>query len=117
MGKLRDRRRGGGPTRTISGLNRMGTMQKIMGNKGGVQFPVHGEHDGGRVYEIAADTTATTEDIGRHTGVYLMEADSLNGGDIPTGAVSNYKRVNWTIRGNNLVVWAEGPVACKFWVF
>lgn len=118
MGKLRNRRRGGGPAKTLTGLNRTGAANKILANRGGIQNPTVGDLPAGK--EVAITVAASkphTENVGRFLGAILIEMDSTAGGDISeTNPPDAY--VNWTKRGNNLVVWANtGTVTCRFWVF
>ena len=106
MGALRNKRRGGGPAKTLTGLNRAGAANKILGNKGGVQNPTVGD----------VGTAPVTERVGRHLGALLIECDGTDGGAISETNPAEYI-VNWTSRGNNLVVWANGTAAVRFWVF
>lgn len=117
MGRLRDRRRGGGPAKTLSGLNRMGAMQKIMGAKGGIQYPIVGEHDGGRseTFNLEAGVPQT-KDLKRFSGIYLEDVDPYSGDAIPESAATTVK-VNFTTRGNNLVIWADAACSVSVWVY
>lgn len=117
MGKLRNRRRGGGPAKTLTGLNRTGSANKILGNKGGIQNPLVGDMAGGKEVVVQAGIKPSIENVGRHLGCLLIECDSTSGGEISeTNPPDAY--VNWSSRGNNLVVWANvDGVSTRFWVF
>ena len=123
MGRLRDRRRGGGPSRTISGLTRTGTNSKVMGNKGGVQYPIVGEVDGGKLITVEVDGGTGDDPVitplpARTTGVFLAEVDPYSGGAVPETDASHPPRVAFTQRGGNLLVWTANQTArLTFWVF
>lgn len=116
MGALRNKRRGGGPAKTLTGLNRAGAANKILGNKGGVQNPTVGDLSAGKEVAMTVGTAPVTERVGRHLGALLIECDGTDGGAISETNPPEYI-VNWTSRGNNLVVWANGTAAVRFWVF
>ena len=95
-------------------------MEKIIGNKAGVQYPIVGEHDGGREVSVTTEAanTPVIEDLGRFSGLYLKEVDPYAGDDIPeTGATSYPGNYAWALRGNNLVVWSANPLTFVFWVY
>jgi len=116
MGKLRNKRRGGGPAKTLTGLNRTGAANKIMGNQGGIQNPTVGDIVSGKEVELTLGTAPKTERVGRHLGAILIESDGTAGGAISDTNPAEYI-VNWTSRGDNLVAWASGTVTARFWVF
>jgi hypothetical protein len=116
MGKLRNRRRGGGPAKTLTGLNRTGAANKILGNKGGIHNPTVGDIAAGKEVELTVDTAPVTERVGRHLGAFLIECDGTAGGEISETDPPE-RTVNWTSRGNNLVAWANGVATVRFWVF
>jgi len=119
VGKLRNRRRGGGPAKTLTGLTRTGSANKILANAGGIQNPTVGDVSAGKEVTMNLGTEATTEMVGRHLGCILIECDSTSGGEIlapPGNPPDAY--VNWSSRGNNLVAWANtAGVFARFWVF
>jgi hypothetical protein len=92
-------------------------MQKVMGNRAGIQFPIVGEHDNGKEVVLSLDTIAVTEDIGRHSGVYLLDSDPYSGGAVPEALPATTQTVNWTVRGTTLIAWASGPCSATFWVY
>ncbi len=123
MGRLRDRRRGGGPSRTLTGLTRTGTGNKVVGNKGGIQFPIVGECDAGEIVEVFHDSDdPKVVDLpkDRVTGVFLMSASSYSD-DTPLpeedANVGEYWW-RWVTGSSKLAVWTNN-VNCyyKFWVF
>lgn len=118
MGRLRNRRRGGGPAKTLTGLNRAGAANKILANQGGIQNPTVGDIQAGREVEIVATNEPKVEKVGRFLGAVLIDCDPTNGGEIPEDSTVDEREVNWTKRGLNLVVWTDGgTVTCRFWVF
>jgi len=123
VGRLRDRRRGGGPARTIGGLTRTGTAGKVVGNKGGVQNPIVGEVDSGQVFEVFHDTDdPKIVDLPRSrvTGVFLMQACGYSDSDALPETNATTIEANWRfVEGvDKIAVWTDNQ-GCyfKFWVF
>lgn len=120
MGRLRDRRRGGGPARTITGLNREGTATKVMGNKGGIQYPIVGEVGAGTIVEVnhpVSEAPIQTPVGPRRTACLLMELDWTVGGEI-SETNPPQTEFGFTLRNETLITWTHNA-ACtmKFWVF
>lgn len=122
MGRLRDRRRGGGPARTITGLTRTGTANKLLGNKGGVQNPIVGEATNGEIVTVTHTTghrITTTPIRARSTAALLAGIDFENGGPYPDPpATASAGEAMFAKSGDNILTWTNGGnCTFTFWVF
>jgi len=118
MGRLRNRRRGGGPAKTLTGLTRTGAANKILANQGGIQNPTVGDISAGKEVVMSLDTDSTTKDVGRYLGAILIEVTYYYAAsEIPdTNPID--RLVNWHKEGNNLIAWCNtGTCNARFWVF
>jgi len=120
MGRLRDRRRGGGAARTITGLTRTGTANKLIGSRGGIQNPIVNDVAQGELVEVAhtTGTTPTTTKLrARSTAALLCGADFENGGPYPEGAAT-IGEIGFAKSGDNILTWTNGgDCTFTFWVF
>jgi hypothetical protein len=122
VGRLRNRRRGGGPARTIGGLTRTGTATKLIGSKGGVQNPIVGEATNGELVVVQHTTGSvitTTPIRARSTAALLAGADFENGGPYPADPnTAAAGEALFAKKGDNILTWTNGgDCTFTFWVF
>ena len=122
MGRLRDRRRGGGPSRTIQGLTRTGTASKVVGNRQ-IQNPVVNDVTVGEIIQTTTNATPqrikTTPIRARATACMLLGVDWENGGPYPDPATDNADtgQFGFVKVGDNVLTWANAQCTFTFWVF
>lgn len=120
MGRLRNKRRGGGAGKTVSGLTRTGTALKLVGSKGGIQNPIVGEAENGVLFEVFHNTGTTPKTTPlpktRTTAIFLAGLDTHHGGPFP--APATHVECHFAHKADNVITWSAGAdVTYTFWVF